>query len=341
MMRGYDVVDADGHILETAAELLKHLEAPHNIPGRAVPLLQDTWNRSLGGRMGIETYDAETWNKDMDKENIDVAVMFPTWMLGIGRIREVDYATAMCRAYNTWLAGECRKLKGRMRGVAVLPILDVSAAVTELRRCVTELGFVGAMLAAHGHGKNFGDPGFHPLFAEAERLDCAIGIHSSAGGVAAGEDRFNQFISMHTVAHPLEQMIHLTGIMFGGIPELFPRLRIAFLEAGIGWFPYWMERMDEEFEKRGDVEAPLLKRKPSEYMRGGQIYYSFEPEERTLPYVINEWLGEDLIMYASDYPHWDAMIGRSAAYVMDRKDLSEGQKRKLLGANARTFFRLK
>ncbi|MBI2369700.1 MAG: amidohydrolase [Deltaproteobacteria bacterium] len=339
-MFGYDVVDADGHILEPEAELRKHLEPPHNMPGRRSLVPRDHWNRSLGGRMGKETFDLETRLRDMDKEGIDVAVIFPTFMLNVGIVRERDFAAALCRAYNNWLADQCRQSNGRLKGVAVLPVTNVPAAVKELGRSVTELGFVGGMLAAHGHGRDFGEEAFHPLYAEAERLDCALGIHSSAGGWAAGENRFERFICMHTVAHPLEQMIHLTGVMFGGIPELFPRLRIAFLESGIGWFPYWMERLDEEWEKRGDVEAPHLKRKPSEYMRGGQIYYSFEPEEKTLPYVMKEWLGEDLIMYASDYPHWDALIGRSAAEVMHRTDLTEGQKKKLLGANARRFFRL-
>jgi predicted TIM-barrel fold metal-dependent hydrolase len=196
------------------------------------------------------------------------------------------------------------------------------------------------MLPAHGHGRNLGDEEFHPLYEEAQRLDCPLGIHAGAGGYAAGEDRYDRFICMHTIAHPVEQMIQLTGMMFGGVPELFPNLRIAYLESGVGWFPYWMERMDEEWEKRGDIEAPHLKRKPSEYMRGGRIYYSFEPEEKTLPYVMDEWLGDDLIMYASDYPHWDALIGRSAAEVIKRTDLSEVRKKKLLGENARRFFGL-
>jgi len=339
-MFGYDVVDADGHIIEVDAEIVKRLEPPYNLPGRAAPIPRDFWNRGLG-RMGKESgHNPAVWLADMDEEGIDVAVVFPTWMLGVGRIRERGYAAALCRAYNSWLAEQCRHANGRMKGVAVLSVQDVAAAVEELRRCVTELKFVGAMLPAHGHGRSLGDESLHPLYAEAERLDCPVGIHSGAGGAAAGEDRFTQFICMHTVAHPLEQMIHLTGIMFGGIPELFPRLRIAFLESGIGWFPYWMERMDEEWEMRGDLEAPLLRQKPSQYMRGGQIYYSFEPEEKTLPYVINEWLGEDLIMYASDYPHWDALIGRSAKEVIGRGDLTESQKKKLLGANARRFFRL-
>jgi predicted TIM-barrel fold metal-dependent hydrolase len=122
------------------------------------------------------------------------------------------------------------------------------------------------------------------------------------------------------------------------VPEQFPRLRLAYVEAGCGWIPYWMERLDEEYEKRA-AEAPLLKGKPSEYMTNGRIFYSCESEEETLHYVL-ERAGDEIILYASDYPHWDSNYPNTVKSIAERPILSDEQKRKVLGANAKRLYRL-
>ena len=128
-------------------------------------------------------------------------------------------------------------------------------------------------------------------------------------------------------------------MIFGGIPELFPKLKLAYLEIGCGWLPYWMERMDEEWEKRGKVEAPLCKKRPSEYLSSEQFYYGCEPEEKTLGYVVGE-IGSERFMYASDYPHWDMSWPESGVLIWQREELSLEAKRNILGENARRFYNL-
>ena len=129
--------------------------------------------------------------------------------------------------------------------------------------------------------------------------------------------------------------------MFDGVFERFPRLRVAFLECGAGWVPYMMDRMDDEFEKRGTRWCPFLRRKPSEYVREGNIYFSCEVEERTLPYVI-ELVGEDRIFFASDFPHERARPDflHDIPEFAQRTDLSDRVKEKILLHNARRFYRL-
>ena len=99
----------------------------------------------------------------------------------------------------------------------------------------------------------------------------------------------------------------------------------------------WIERMDEEWEKRGDVEAPLCKQKPSEYITQGNWFFATEPEEKMLPYVI-ERIGDDRIVFASDYPHWDAMFPRVVSTIRGRQDISESAKEKILGKNAKALY---
>jgi len=130
----------------------------------------------------------------------------------------------------------------------------------------------------------------------------------------------------------------MTSIVLEGVPERFPELRLAFLEAGCGWGPYWMERMDDEYGKRA-AEAPALKKRPSEYVRSGRIYFSCEADEWLLPQAV-KLVGENQIVFASDYPHWDHSFPGSIAEIRDRGDLGDPQKRKILADNARRLYRL-
>ena len=126
-------------------------------------------------------------------------------------------------------------------------------------------------------------------------------------------------------------------MVYGGIAERFPRLRVAFLECGVGWVPYWLERMDEEWEKRGAVEAPLCRERPSDYVQNGRWYFATEPEEHMLPYVL-DLIGEDKVLFASDYPHWDGMFPNVVSTIRERSDISQQAKEMILGGNARTFY---
>ena len=112
-----------------------------------------------------------------------------------------------------------------------------------------------------------------------------IAIHG-APSRGLGFDFFDSFVEVHALEHPLPLMIQMTNMIFQGVFELFPQLRVAYLEAGAGWVPFMMDRLDEDFERRGKKWAPRLKKRPSDYITGGQVYVSLESEERTLPYVL-------------------------------------------------------
>ncbi len=331
------VIDSDGHARDFDEFLKPYLPEPYcNRKGPFLP--RETFDRNLGGTLGQAGVALEERIKAMDTQEIDTAVLYPTSGLGIGRIREQDFAAALCRAYDDFISEYC-KGSPRLKAVANLPIHSPDDAAKELNRAVTKLGLVGGMLAAQAHGKNLGGPEYHPLYREAERLGAPIAIHAF-GGDEAGSEIFDQFIGIHTTGHPFPVLRQLTAMIYGGIPELFPNLRIGYLEIGCGWIPYWAERMDEEWEKRGKVEAPLCKKKPSEYLTGGQIYYGCEPEEKMMGYVVREF-GSETIMYASDYPHWDMSWPESASIVWAREDLPLEAKKNILAHNARRFYNLR
>jgi len=212
--------------------------------------------------------------------------------------------------------------------------------VKELRRCVEELGFVAVATPTHSSsGKNLDDPELYSFFAEAERLSVPVCIHAGAGdGTAAGIERFDHPFYTHAMTHPFEQMIGVLCVVVGGLLEKLPRLKVAFMEAGAGWVPYWMERLDEHFEYLRPT-VPWLTKPPSEYMRSGQLFYAFEPDERTLPFVI-DFVGEDCLIFASDYNHSDSKFPHTVKTVTDRKDVPQEVIPKIMGENAARLYGL-
>jgi predicted TIM-barrel fold metal-dependent hydrolase len=338
-MSQLSVLDADGHVTETAEQVAKYLDEPYRRRPLAAPLYPaDGWDRRLLGTLGDYAGDAESWLRALDAGGMELTVLYPTIGLFVGFLRDRQWAVALCRAYNTFLHETFVSVSPRLKGVALLPVQDPEAAALELRRAVRELGLSGGMLTADGQHV-LGDARFLPIYEEAQRLDVMLGVHASGSHLGgAGVDFFPSFIQTHTVSHAFGQMRQLTSIVFEGIPERFPRLRLAFLEAGCGWAPYWMERMDDEYAKRA-AEAPALKKKPSDYCRSGTVYFSCEADEWLLPQAL-KLVGESQIVYASDFPHWDHGYPASIEEIRMRGDVTDAQKRKVLADNCRRLYGL-
>ena len=331
----YRVIDADGHITESDDQLRPYLEGPH----RHRPIYPtDHWDRGLNGTLGTRAGDAKTWLEALDRAGVESAVLYPTGGIAFGWIREPDFAVALARAYNNFLHQEFIQTSPRLQGVALVPLQDVGEAVLELRRAVRELKLAGAMLNAVGLRKPLGHPDYWPVYAEAERLGCMVAVHATVRGphYFSGE-MFDQFIEVHTLSHPFAQMIQMTSLVFRGVFEQFPNLKVAFMEAGCSWVPYWIDRMDEEWELRAEVEAPLCRRKPSDYIRSGRVFVEAEGNESLLPQVV-ELLGEGSLFYASDWPHWDSSFPKNIEEVETREDLSQQVKQKILADNARNLY---
>jgi predicted TIM-barrel fold metal-dependent hydrolase len=333
------IIDADGHVTESQEQLAKYLDEPYRRRPQSFPWFpQDGWDRRLLGTLGDFAGTAEAWLRALDTGGMEATVLYPTLGLFMSFLRDRQWAVALCRAYNTLLHEEFVKVSPRLKAVALLPVQEPEAAARELRRAVRELGHAGAMLAADG-GHLLGDERFTPIYEEAQRLGVMLGVHASGSHLGgSGVDLFPRFIQAHTCSHAFGQMRQLTSIVFEGIPERFPDLRIAFLEAGCGWAPYWMERMDDEYAKRA-IEAPVLKKRPSEYVRSGKIYFSCEADEWLLPQAM-KLVGENQIVYASDFPHWDNSYPQSIAEIRERGDLTDQQKQKILADNARRLYGL-
>jgi hypothetical protein len=255
----------------------------------------------------------------------------------LSRVREPDYATALAQTYNDWLRDWCSVDSKRLKGVAIVPLhVDVRAAIAEMERAMSTLGAVGVMVNTYDRSRNVAHRDFWPFYEECARQGVAVAFHASGSDTLDPIGHFENFLQIHTCSHAPEQLLACTAVIYSGLLEKYQELRVAFLEAGIGWVPFWMEHMDEEYAFRA-FEAPLLKAKPSEYMACGRVFVSCEPEEKTLRYV-PEFFPEDNILFASDYPHWDGEFPYAVSNLADRNDISVELKRKIFHDNPQRFY---
>jgi hypothetical protein len=304
------IFDADGHVYEVAEEIFLHLEGPYagkrTLLGFPLWPSLDGWQRgAIHAPLGIHksfATSAETWLGFLDAAGIARTVLYPTHGLATGLIRDRDWAVALARAYNDWLAERYLRRSPRLLGVALLPLQDPEEAARELRRAVTELGMVGGVLPAVGLSRALGHPEFDPIYREAEALDRPLGVH---GGPAQGLalDGLGYFAQVHTLSHPFSQMTQATSIVMSGVLDRFPRLRIAFLEAGVGWVPFLMDRMDRSWRARKlERFTGGARQEPSAYLRSGNLYFGVDASERHLRHCL-EVVGAERVLFASDLPH--------------------------------------
>jgi predicted TIM-barrel fold metal-dependent hydrolase len=185
-------------------------------------------------------------------------------------------------------------------------------------------------------GSNFYDP----VYAEAEKLGAVLGIHGSrSNSHEIGASGLATFAEVHAYAFPVGLLLQFTSVVCQGLPVRFPKLKLAFLEIGATWVPYYLDRLDEHWEKRAKHEMPLLKKRPSELVREAEIYFSLEAGETLLPEAI-KYLGAEHFLYASDIPHWDNEFPGNLHALRNHPAVSDRDKEKILYKNAKELFAL-
>jgi predicted TIM-barrel fold metal-dependent hydrolase len=276
----------------------------------------------------------------MQEGDLTAAILYPTSGLFVGFLKDPDYAVAFCQAYNNWMATALLKPVQGLLGVALLPVQEPVEAAKELRRARQELGLVGAMLPADG-GHLLGHRQYDRIYQVAAEVGMPLAVHASGSWAADAHTtahQFPKFIQAHTISHPFGILRQFTSLMFEGVFARFPTVRFAFLECGGSWVPWWLDRMDEEYEHRGAEEAPDLPRKPSTFVHeGGNIFFGCEAEERLLGPTLGV-IGSDTVMYASDWPHWDGDYPHSLFEIQQRQDLTAEQRSGVLYRAAERFY---
>lgn len=274
--------------------------------------------------------------KDMDYEGVDVNLTLPsgwfgTWTAG----DDVALEAAMYRAYHRWMQDYCGDYPQRLGGVILTCARDVQAGLEEIRRWGKSRWAWGVMVYAP-YGVPLDHPDFEPIWAAAAEHDLCVVLHTftvmppyAPGGLDTWENLFIQ----RSAAHPWCGMRNMASLIGSGVMDRYPKLRIGTLEAGQGWLPFWMKRLDEHYQTIRAALPPLAM-KPSEYVTSGRYYQSIEvPEGEALTIAVMDLVGDDVLMYASDYPHGESHYPETVKLAMGWK-MSETRRRKLMWDNA-------
>jgi hypothetical protein len=338
-------IDADGHILERREDIAKYLDrAYRKRPGPLAPGGQP-WDTEMGGTLGMKGYrrdlspagQVKFWHDILDKHDMETAILFPTGSGNMAKLQEPGFAAAATKAANIHFATDY--MTDRLKPVGVLPMRDPGESVIELRR-IAKLGLPGVEVLTDGLPVGLGDPFFDPVYKEAEKLGLAICIHGTRHWSHEwGAGKLRTFSEVHCFAFPAGLILNFTSVLANGVPIKFPKLRMAFLEVGATWLPYYLARMDEHWEKRGKVEMPLLKKKPGDVFRASKIVVSLEAEEPLLAETI-DYVGVEHLIYASDIPHWDGEFPGNLDRLRGANDISRADKEKILYDNSKAFFRV-
>lgn len=350
----YAVVDCDGHIVESIAEMAEYMDARtrrHALePGRnrqgVFPSLDgfhfalhdDSNTKKRQMASNARPGSAEDWLGFLDQAKVERSVLFTSEGLSVGFIQNPRYAASVCRAYNDYVHDRYARVSDRLRPMALIPMQDPAAAAAELTRAVKALGLPGAMVPSTGLALHLGHEQYWPVYRAAAELDCVLGVHGGSN-LGSGLDSFTNFTASHVLHHSVPLMTALVSFVYHGIYDRFPGVRFAFMEGGCGWLAFLLDRMERDENYFDAADQPKMR--PAKYLEEGRILIGCEGSEASLAYVASR-VGIDAFAYASDYPH---EVDLPAAIheideVAERADLTPAAKQAVLGGNARRFFRL-
>jgi uncharacterized protein len=373
MTRAYNVIDSDGHILEPLDLWTKYMEPAYR--SRAPKVERDETGKQrlfigekvLGSERGMASlgavglrdgavvvddaseyedgrpggFDPHKRIPDMDLDGIDAAYLYPSIGLFAGSIEDPKLSAAVCRAYNRWLADYCREYPDRLFGIAMLPLQDTELAIKEMQFARKELGMPGIFLRPNPYNnKMVHHPDYERFWSAVEDCDMAVGFHEggNSGMPQVGMDRFDTRGARHIVTHTMEMMMACLSMIWGGVCDKHPKLRVAFLESGGGWIVPWLERMDRHFVDQGFNDSGLSM-KPSEIFQRN-CWISFEPVEGSIK-VLADYIGGDKILWATDYPHPDGFFPGAPDMLRKNMDgLSAATQAQVMAGGAKGFYAL-
>ena len=353
------IVDVDCHHYETEAfnEILQYMEDPvlrheakYQGTARGGITSSDGSYQEIGGRITrypgrrIEKVpptphrDITLMRRWMDAMGVDIACMFPTPMLNLAACPRVEVEVAMAQAYNRWLCDKILGEEDRFKSMLYLPFNDPEACYKTVLEFADRKGVIGFMVTAT-HYRGVYDNAYAKTYAALQERNLPLAFHAAFNWADSGLSMTNRFIAVHALGFAWHNMLHLTNWVVNGMPERFPRLKTVWIESGLAWIPFLMQRLDNEYMMRTS-DCALLKKKPSDYMR--DMYFTSQPMEmvdnrEALQLTFKMINAETQLLYSSDYPHWDMDLPST---IHDLPFLSEQAKRNILGDNARRLFNL-
>ena len=279
--------------------------------------------------------------QDMDIEGVDVNLMLPSGWFGCWTtIDDVELEAAVYEAYHRWMADYCAAFPSRLKGVIAIAARDVATSLAELRRCASE-NWPLAVFVYAPYQFPLDHPDLEPIWKAAADHDLAIALHTFTvmpPYAPGGLDSWDNLWLQRSAAHPWCGQRNMAAIIGAGIMDRYPNIRVGTLEAGHGWLPSWVGRL-EEHTKLCPEALPRLQQTIRGYVTGGRYFQSIEVSEgEAITQSVIDLLGPDILMFGSDYPHGESWFPVSVETVLGWK-LKDEDKRKIFWDNAVKYYR--
>jgi predicted TIM-barrel fold metal-dependent hydrolase len=292
-------------------------------------------DRTRGSDSAEKAFDR--FSVRMHDIGIKYSLIYPQNMvMGIGMMGNAKFEAAICNAFMDYMLENLLGKDESIQTFIPVPASDPDEAVKLIERVGSEKGVVGAAMSPT-QKRIFGDKHYDPIYEILEKKRLPITIHGSPyGGPPLAE--FEKVLPLYSLEFPIWMIKQLVSVVSAGLPERYPGLKWVWVEGGLSWIPWIMNRLDTFYNLNPDDE-PILKKMPSQYIK--EMYFSSQPLERPyggkgeLEWIFKAFDAENHLMYASDLPHVDFDLPST---VCDLPFLSKRAKNKIMGENALKLY---
>jgi predicted TIM-barrel fold metal-dependent hydrolase len=286
-------------------------------------------------------YRPDDYLRDNDHDGVHGSIIYPTEGLQLFRVHDDALLAAVFRAYNDWLGEFCRTNPARLKGIALINVEDVPGAVAELQR-TRKAGLAGAMITVYPReDRSYDHPEYAPFWAAAQDLDAPISLHIDTNRPAAGTQREAMTVTRPAPMANSDHWVRMSlgHMIFTGVFERYPRLRVGSVEHELSWAPHFLDRLDYTYTQRARREGWYRYRGdavPSDFFHRN-VFLSFQ--EDALGIRDRALIGVDQLMWGSDYPHTESTFPRSRQ-ILARilADVPEEEQRKITQGNAARLY---
>ncbi len=322
-------IDAHSHfVTEECFHVLSEHKDGRNIVRESSGPESGRWNIQLFESIKDKLSDIPTRLRDMDKARVDVQILSPSPIM-LYYWADIEMGVTLSTMQNEKISEICRRYPSRFIGIGTVPLQDVEKAIQELERLSKELDLKGVIISSNVNGKDLDDPVFFPFFERAECLNLLIFVHPHN---TAAAERMQRFYLTNLIGNPLDTTIAATRLIFSGLLEKLPDLKICFAHGG-GHLPYIMGRIHHGYLVRPECKDEI-KRSPWEYF--GRLY--FDTITHYLPaleYLVKT-AGSDHVLMGTDYPY--DMGDEDPVCFVSSLPIPEADKEKILGGNLRRLL---
>jgi predicted TIM-barrel fold metal-dependent hydrolase len=339
----------DKRFLDRAPRVIKHAGSregdffvaeglrPFPVAGFAVAGVdpKDFAEKMAGGYPGVRpsAWDPDLRIKDQERDGVSGEVLYPSLGMRLFQMEDGELRAACFRAYNDWLAEYCAHSPGRLAGVAMVSLDDPLEGVEELKRAASK-GLRGAMIwGAAPAERPYSDPSYDPFWAAAHDLGTPISLHilTERRGGSDFQSVMKGYPALH---HAVERS--LAEIIFAGVLERFPNLKLVSVENDIGWIPHFLQRLDHSFEKYRYLEKQTIANPPSYYFRR-QVAATFQDDR--VGVVMRHFIGVKNLMWGSDFPHSDSTWPNSLEVIArDFEGVPDDERRQMTSDNVAALY---